>query len=250
MSIISSNTLFHFTERGYLLSILEHGFYPRYCLEKYESNKNKFKLAVPMVCFCDIALSQIKKHVKVYGSYGIGMTKTWGDKHKLNPVLYLKNNSTLSDNVMNMILSISSNDMNSLTEHDDSKRNLLEVLRYLKPYESILLRPFEEIRKRFYDEREWRYVPNPQDYKSKNYVLSEDEYNNEDLRSDANLKLQNAKLGFHPNDIRYIIVDNQDEIPEMIEHLRNKAEKFEFDEHTLQLLTSRILTYEQIDEDF
>ena len=100
------------------------------------------------------------------------------------------------------------------------------------------------------NEREWRYVPNPKDYGTNNYVLSEDDYNDPDKKLRADLKLEKAKIGFQPDHIRYIIVDNQEEIADMIQHLKEKANKFEFDDHTLQLLTSRILTYEQIEEDF
>ena len=62
---ISSNTLFHFTPTAeYLVGILTNEFHPRYCLEKIALVEYEFELAYPMVCFCDIPLSQIKNHVK------------------------------------------------------------------------------------------------------------------------------------------------------------------------------------------
>jgi hypothetical protein len=44
--------------------------------------------AIPMVCFCDLPLSLIKKHVEEYGGYGIGLNKTWGVKNGVAPVIY------------------------------------------------------------------------------------------------------------------------------------------------------------------
>lgn len=249
MSVISSNTIFHFTERQYLLSILRNGFYPRYSLERYALDNMYFKLAVPMVCFCDIPLSQIKNHVQDYGSYGIGMARHWVEKHKLNPVLYLKKESILSANIANMISNLSSKDVYGLNDLRDSKKALLELIRYLKPYEGMLYRNEKKKKKRFYDEREWRYVPNPDKYKSKKYVLSESEFNDIETRKAANLKLEKAKLSFEPVDIRYIIVDEIG-FTDILQHLTNISKKNKYDNRTLRILTSKILTYEQIKYDF
>jgi hypothetical protein len=49
-----------------------------------------------MVSFCDIPLSQIGKHVKRYGSYGIGMSRQWVFRNALNPVLYFKETSLVA----------------------------------------------------------------------------------------------------------------------------------------------------------
>lgn len=188
MSVISANTLFHFTKREYLLSILENGFYPRYSLERYVLGGKPFKRAVPMVSFCDIPLSQIKNHVKDYGSYGIGMARHWVEQHKLNPVLYLTKDSALSYNFMKMILNLLKKEMHGLSELRDSKESLKEVVRYLKPYEGILIRPEKRIKKRFYDEREWRYVPSPSKYNSKRFMLSEKEFNDDKIREKYNIR--------------------------------------------------------------
>ena len=114
MATIKSNSLFHFTPKEeYLLDILENGFWPRYCfediewlipkdlkneLEKQEEDNfletltkeliksNISSIAYPMSCFCDIPLSKITAHTDFYGSFGLGMTKEWGIRKRLNPI--------------------------------------------------------------------------------------------------------------------------------------------------------------------
>jgi len=111
MSNISSNSLFHFTSNlNSLTGILENNFVPRYCLEETLLNENldrsRIVGAIPMVCFCDISLGQINNHIKMYGSYGIGMSKEWGMKKKLNPLIYINQNSKLADSISEMATSI------------------------------------------------------------------------------------------------------------------------------------------------
>jgi len=88
---ISANTLFHFTKSiDNLRNILTHTFSPRYCLEHIDNiSKEAIDLAIPMVCFCDIPLSQIKDHVNTYGEYAIGLSKEWAMSNGISPVFYL-----------------------------------------------------------------------------------------------------------------------------------------------------------------
>ena len=44
--------------------------------------------AAPMVCFCDLPLSLIRRHLKEYGHFGIGLDKKWGLKNGVAPVIY------------------------------------------------------------------------------------------------------------------------------------------------------------------
>src|SRR3989304_3361018 len=108
MSILSSETLFHFTDSIIKLkSILKNEFYPRYSLESYPLDPKEssiLEIGVPMVSFCDIPLSRVKEHVTIYGYYGIGMSKEWAEKKGLNPVLYLYNGSDLSLNIKEMFI--------------------------------------------------------------------------------------------------------------------------------------------------
>jgi len=94
---VSSSVLFHFTRSmADLRSILKHGFFPHYCLEytlnaydrKAAATRRPPMQAAPMVCFCDLPLSLIRRHLKEYGPYGIGLDKKWGLKNGVAPVIY------------------------------------------------------------------------------------------------------------------------------------------------------------------
>ena len=88
MSIDSnSNTLFHYTNtKVKLLSILKNGLFPNYCMEELPFNKI---IGIPMISFCDIPLTRADVHRGKYGKFAIGLTKDWGKRNKLNPLLYL-----------------------------------------------------------------------------------------------------------------------------------------------------------------
>lgn len=88
----------------------------------------------------------------------------------------------------------------------------------------------------FYDEREWRFVPPKltiQDIK----ISKEDEL----------LVLQDIdKLFFELSDIKYIIIKNESERKVMIDAL----DKGKNDKKSLNLLKSKILTVQEIEQDF
>jgi hypothetical protein len=105
MGVISSESIFHFTKsKKILLSILKNEFQPHFCFERCELGNRVIKGAYPMVCFCDIPLSQVKEYIgEHYGDYGIGMSKSWAEKSGLNPVLYIKKTSHLAAHIMALL---------------------------------------------------------------------------------------------------------------------------------------------------
>lgn len=100
-----SNTFYHFTTKENVIGILKEGFKPQLCWEDLnyiipdkptEEEKEEFQFAIPMVCFCDIPLSQINNHRKIYGDYGIGLSKDWIEQNNISPVLYAHKNSEIT----------------------------------------------------------------------------------------------------------------------------------------------------------
>ena len=260
MSIISSNSLFHFTPRAeYLIGILTNDFHPRYCYEEISLTSSeeikatkKVQCAIPMVCFCDIPLGQIKNHIKTYGSYGLGMTKEWGIKMNLNPLIYLNQNSQLSNSISQIGEILNDRILNSdgTGKSESAMIEFLKLSKYLKHYEGDFLRNgvlMENIR--FYNEREWRYVPHLDDDKDVENVLRKKEFENPIRLAQENNKVKKYSLEFAPNDIKYIFVKDESEIHSTIEAIREiKSAKYLAKD--IDVLTSKILTSKQLIEDF
>src|SRR6185369_12338624 len=131
---ISSDTLFHFTSSlDHLLNILENDFSPRYCPEYITadaSGKNPIE-ALPMVCFCDLPIFLVNRHLSNYGNYGIGLTKEWGIRSELTPVLYVHGNSpTLTS--LTPLLRIALKDVKQSMSDKDTG-HISRILSYVRP---------------------------------------------------------------------------------------------------------------------
>lgn len=240
---LSSNSIIHFTKTSDALKgILQENFKIKYCLESIELI-TKFEYASPMISFCDIPLSQIKEHIGKYGSYGIGLTKEWAQKQKLNPVIYMQSNSNLAISISSLYSEFSK-DTTKWDELPKAKKEMLNILRYVKNYEADLSRGGEVIKNyRFSDEREWRYSP---DYEDCNVMaINPINYKTADEKNKLNNSINSLRLNFEPNDIKYIIIERESEISEFLEILKkSKGNKYVYDD--VERLMTRIITSEQI----
>jgi hypothetical protein len=253
MSILSPNSLFHFTPNiNNLLGILNYTFYPRYCYEEFDlidDGQQPFTAdAIAMVCFCDIPLSQLMNHIKIYGNYGLGLTKEWGIKKKLNPVIYFNKNSLLAQS-----LSIITD--GTRLKKDPVSLAYHETMQYFKPYEGKFYRGESLIndRVRFYDEHEWRYIPDRKimiENKIHTSMQTHVYRNTEELKkANRKLEIDLIKLSFNADDIKYVIIKEEKEINKMVNSLRDiKGSRYDSD--TLDRLISRIITVKQIQDDF
>lgn len=271
---VSANTLFHFTSSlGYLLGILTNNFYPRYCLENHKSffEEKVESKGIPMVCFCDIPLSNIQNHTAVYGEYAIGLSKDWGKENKINPIMYFLEDSVFVETIKASFTEITQKTtaIQSYTEGKSSPESkfcensafgyyglhngLMLILSYTKEYIGSATRNDKTTENiRFYDEREWRYVPDLLEmHEDPPSFLSEAECLDSNLKRQRNKQLETSDMAlkFGPNDIKYIIVSKETEIPEMIEKIRTiKQPKYTPGE--IDLLITRIISLEQISQDF
>lgn len=235
---ISSRTLFHFMpEKEFLRMALEKGLWPRYNIERIGARN----LAIPMLSFCDIPLSQIKDHIGKYGCYGIGVTKKFARNHKITPVIYLEHKSKMLNKLENYLRNIIVNPSNSFRDIDFREF----LLYYAKIYKgkgetgNII---------KFYDEREWRFVPEISE-KVQMHV-SDDEFS-EDDKNNLSLLTESCKIKLDAEDIEYIFVKDNSDIHDVVSWIDkvfstvSKANK-----KVINLLKSRILTVKQIREDF
>ena len=252
---ISASCLFHFTNSlDNLLGILRDEFQPRFCIESldpvFSSRENTIQVewAIPMVCFCDLPLSQTGFHLSVYGDYGIGMSKTWAQKNGIAPVLYVYEDAPLSVKFKEVGEFGGNYDLSD--ESSDALRHkLMRFLSFVKPYEGTLWRPSGEITNlRFYDEREWRFVP---DLPIKDqFGISPADCRDESKRANENARIgRTFRIAFDPSDVKYLIVRREEEIVPLIRDLEHiKGDKYSYDD--VRLLASRVISSEQIRSDF
>lgn len=244
---ISSNVLFYFTNSlDSIVDILTNGFYPHYCPEysfgplhdKTASSGKPPTHASPMICFCDLPLSLIRKHLETYGNFGIGLKKEWGIRNGVTPVLYTHGKSQLFKAL--------SNRMWAASDQGDEGANIdLKFLAaFLKPYRGNAWRDGKtkpDIH--FYDEREWRYVPRVA--ANEQIFLPREVYTNKEklVKLYASFK-EKCKLTVHPDDIQYLIVPEDGHILELVEHLRSL-----YNPDDATLVTTAIMTIDCIHED-
>ncbi len=251
---ISPNCLFHFTNSAEnLLNILENEFSPRYCLEdlsllNYSSKRSDIlEIAVPMICFCDIPLSKIKTHISNYGDYGIGMKKIWGKKNGICPINYADKDSFSSRYLKKIFQNVEPKSKSP--KMSEISTNFAYLIRFVKPYSGDFWRSSGIIKNHnFYDEREWRYVPDT-DLLDLPYRLTKKQFLDSIHKTEANSKISNkCKIHFEPDDIKYIIVEKEDHIESMIRAIERIKEKY--DPMTKKKLFTRIISKDSIIEDF
>jgi hypothetical protein len=255
---------------------LEEGFKPNLSLEDLSCLELGDKVTIPMVSFCDIPLSHTKTHMRYYGYYGIGLSKSWGQKNGINPVLYTYKGSPLTASLRQSLSWIhiryleieepapvspeawafiaplaraETKDGTPANQYLELWDQLLRIQCLIKPYEGPFKRRNKSFKNvRFYDEREWRFVPELGQDLIK-CLLNEEDYNNPTARSKADYKIQQARIPFEPSDIKYIIVYHDEEILPMIKVIEKiKGDRYKGD--PIKLLCSKIICADNIATDF
>ena len=243
---ISTNSIIHYTDSfDVLCSILDEGFKIKYCAEKIILGNGSSHAAHPMISFCDIPLSDSMQHFAAYGEYGIGLTKDWAIRMGVNPVLYIDKSSLFAISLKELIEDRRINKSN-LTK--SQKVNILKIKSYAKNYSGHLKRrSIDNPNYKFYNEREWRLVPKGEDMNNASFSISLTAYSSNKDR--FNNQIADCRFKFNSTDVSYIIVKLTEEIPIMINHLRDKySDRCTAKE--LDLLFSKICSTEQIIADY
>jgi hypothetical protein len=238
-----SSTLFHFTKNeGILFDILLNGFWPRYCLEdiKWHTAKRDF-IAFPMVCFCDIPLARISEHVNFYGSFGVGLTKSWAEKNNLNPIMYLSSGSELTESVKRNFQYVLKNSKDDKSALEDSRY----LVAYSKPTQGKMIINGSPVEKEFYQESEWRYVPVHENVK--NYFYEETILQTERMEDEHKKTREHVSLTFLPSDVAYIFVPKDSDIPNVINFMQSKLDHYP--NADLKVLYSRVFSLESLNRD-
>jgi len=235
----SADYFFHFTdEMKHLESIMNNYFMPFYCMESIEylnlPESNIMGMAYPVVCFCDLPLSRQREHRDKFGEYGIGMKKEWGIKNLLTPIIYSHSRSMTAAS-LRILINMANLIQEKLTDTEFRKfRNSVSLLiMFHKAYEGKQYikkdKIFAEKTSRFYDEREWRYIP--LDVDGLKLDLEIDEHQNEEILAIENKLIQkNNNLKFNLNDVDYLFLKEEAEIEPFLYNMRTKYNANEIQE--------------------
>lgn len=248
-SNISANTLFHFTKtKQQLESILRHNFWPSLCEENNRIFKGEMgRMAIPMVCFCDIPLSNIEKHMDNYGNYAIGLKYSWARANGLNPIWYVSSKSTalkLLKEEYKYVDLFHDNDNNA-----DWVNSEMYKFCFIKKFSERIYKDSPDKNKniRYYDEREWRYVPNLY-IGGQRLFLTSKENSDRDTHDRITAILHKHPLTFTPSDINYIIVRKDSEILETKHMIEQVKAGYSAEER--ETLVTKILSAQRIKNDF
>ncbi|CNH01084.1 Protein of uncharacterised function (DUF2743) [Yersinia enterocolitica] len=245
------STLIHFTKKySTLLKILDSShFKVSHSTEDIHGmDIRSRKFAIPMVSFCDIRLSHLTEHTNKYGSFGLGLKKSWGIEKGLNPVFYVSKNCPMVDYLNNTLREFKESYLfDPINNQDHSTHKMqynafINPLRYMKNYEGTLKRknrrPIPDYR--YANENEWRYVPDIQS----NVIPIRLEENKK--KGDEELKIHcEAILPFSHDDIRYIFVKDESHLNRLVRTINRKYD----DEKIRNILISKIFVTSNIFDD-
>lgn len=249
-SKLSTDELFHFTSFENLKGIIRSGFFPKYNLEhtllSNAFNRPAAVELIPMVCFCDIPLALVHEHSGKYGKCAIGLDKDWGNEFGLNPVIYVSPNSILGDAISALGNSFDGYKSSMIADASDiSIFNMIslnfigvrQLAYYVKQYEQLKEEHicFDDKHDhclktgRFYDEREWRYVP-PNSWDDM-WLLDHSTFFDKEKMIGANEVMKKHVLKFRLNHIQYIICETAEQKEELVNLI---AEEFEEDKTVVE----------------
>ena len=233
-----SNNLFHFTsELKVLKLILENGIQPRFCKEDlswFDFPRGDF-VAYPMSCFCDIPLSRLSEHTVDYGCFGIGLSKEWGVRNSLNPVIYCPPEGMIQQ----LAKYLQAIELEDTSEQILLHKQLYKLFTLIKPTSGHMMLKTKLTEKEFSQENEWRFVP------AVDMVLFEDEFEKEIV--EANNYLLAYTLKYTAEDVRYIFIEFESDIPELLSYL-DTLEKV-YGKNGVELLKTRIVSLETLQND-
>jgi hypothetical protein len=259
---ISSDSLYHFTNNIEVIkSILLDRFRGSYCKETLNYNGEITPLYIPMISFCDIPLKTYSNLGAIYGKFGIAMTKNWGIKQKLNPVLYIDKNSRLLENFVEALkgslttVAIASQILNNNQNQQGATitKNLTNSVEYLtyslyhtKHYQDNLPK-LDNKEYRFYDEREWRYIPEFQCAVCQ-LKKTKEEYLAWRGQSENKPLLDEVQLEYDYSEIEHIVVEKKENVHEIIKLIKNIDEE-KLKGYQRELSYAKIICFENVEKD-
>ena len=206
----------------------------------------------------------------------MGLSKKRAHQNGLNPVFYIEDGSIVCQLLEPFLVDTLSNDpygdikkRMSLTKTGESEykinnifkgkraRNInasVALLSLIKNHEGRLertnKRPIENYR--FYDEREWRYIPTADKFDDAKIIYcpfyTPSEHAENKIKKSKDLFLPFLLLPFSAKDIDYILVKKDSEISSTIAFLKRQTHHYK-DENEFGILISRLTSVEKLKND-
>ncbi len=164
----------------------------------------------------------------------MGLTRQWGESNGLAPVIYLSQLAPVTSALSSLFGS-----------NLGSAENVNTIISCIKPVEGSMVVGNEPITKEFYQENEWRYVPKSPQIRQ---WVSKEEHSNPHILSQINeTAKQFGGLQISPNDIKYIFVKSDSDIPSIIDFIQTELGSFSGND--LKVLMSRVVSLDNINVD-
>jgi hypothetical protein len=182
--------------------------------------------------------------VGFYGGFGFGMSRDWAIRARLNPVIYLSENSALRYSILNLAQSecfVHPAQVPKFIDH------LFELLALIKPLNGKVVRSGGgEADKDFYLENEWRFTPTLAQGRKcipiQKIEAEQDAYNQHTFN--------NCLLRFEIKDINYVIVKKDADRTVFFNILNQMEVDGEYNSAQIQNLRSSVISLGRIEKDF
>lgn len=248
VSYQSANSFFHFMKKEKFLHeiIIDKRIYPRFCKEDISSLDLDLKnISIAMKCFCNIPLHMVNNHKKEYGFFCIGLSKEWGIRKGLQPVIYFNDKSSFPNSLKTSYEAAMkySFDDQLLVEMSDIMNF---IFKYVKPVIGTDLKTKKK--KDFTDEKEWRYVPEINDLQFGEIIVEQNIIENGNLIESYNkvIKKEGYYLEFDYDDIKYLFVKNDAQRRKLIKVIN----QLKCSEDEKNKLITKICVWEEMEGDF
>ena len=194
---LSSNVLWHQTRKEAFFEILKT---KKLCVSySQEEVMPELRVAFPMICLCDLPLSEFASNNWTYGEYAIGFKRDWAIRNGFNPVCYYHHQSNLMQQMYKLV--------SDAKDIEGFLAMAIYLLSYYKPIEGQFVTSKREYHNyRFYDEREYRMVPYFTQLRGNQQMLSMEEYASYKEAHGGNSILDDISIEFDYSDINYIVV--------------------------------------------
>lgn len=224
---LSTDTLLHQTEFENLRQILINKFFKTsYCKETFDCKASKMspskgnKFVFPMICFSEIPISSLHNHLYRYGNCIIGMKKEWAIFNRMNQVHYYQKESFLMDS----LIEIYNRYYFEVMERNNKTEDILDVFHHLeyqiihsKNYSGeVETNNYKDNNYFFSEEKEWRCVPKNI---KRGVTLSILPAIFDKKKAYFQNKIGKIKLPFELSDIRFLILDSENQKEEIIQLL-------------------------------